>query len=63
MTGKDRTANDMTAKDLTKRKLDERLEGALEDTFPASDPIAVIEPAPTLPEDDFVPESKTGRAR
>lgn len=50
----------MTGKDKkpageTKRKLDEILDEALEDTFPASDPVSVTEPAPTLPEDDIVP--------
>lgn len=57
MTGKDKPA------DPTKRKLDELLEEGLEDTFPASDPVAVTQPAPTLPEDDFIPENKTEKAR
>ena len=57
MTGKDKPA------DPTKRKLDELLEEGLEDTFPASDPVAVTQPAATLPEDDFVPENKTEKAR
>jgi hypothetical protein len=63
MTGKDRTLGDLQQADATQRMLDERLEEGLEDTFPASDPVAVTQPAPTLPEDDFVPESKTEKAR
>jgi hypothetical protein len=31
-----------------KRKLEESLEHGLEDTFPASDPINVTQPAPTV---------------
>jgi hypothetical protein len=59
-----RKAEIMTGKnkqpaDPTKRKLDELLEEGLESTFPASDPVAVTQPAATLPEDDFVPETKT----
>jgi hypothetical protein len=46
MTGKDRKPAD-----AMQRKLDEKLEEALEETFPASDPVAVTEPAPTSPED------------
>lgn len=40
--------------DPTQRKLDEILDRALRDTFPASDAVAVITPAPTLPEDDIL---------
>ncbi|HYD04853.1 MAG TPA: hypothetical protein VEC60_03965 [Reyranella sp.] len=29
-----------------KRKMDEKLDRALKDTFPASDPVSFIEPAP-----------------
>jgi hypothetical protein len=29
-----------------KRRLDEKLDRALEDTFPASDPVAITQPAP-----------------
>ena len=36
-----------------KRKLDEALEEGLEETFPASDPVNVIQPAPTR-EDNHV---------
>jgi hypothetical protein len=39
-------------KEAIKRKLDRALEKGLEDTFPASDAVAVTEPAPTLPGDD-----------
>ena len=57
------TGKDNKPADPKKRKLDDLLEEALEDTFPASDPVAVTEPAPTLPEDDFVPENKTDKPR
>jgi len=36
----------------TKEQLDQALEQGLEDTFPASDPVAVTEPARTPPGDD-----------
>jgi nicotinate phosphoribosyltransferase len=45
MPGKDRKPSDPT-----QRKLDEKLDEALEETFPASDPVSVTEPAPTLPD-------------
>ena len=32
-----------------KAKLNDRLDQALQDTFPASDPVALIEPAPAKP--------------
>ena len=32
-----------------KAKLSDRLDQALQDTFPASDPVALIEPAPAKP--------------
>jgi len=44
MTGKDRKPAD-----ATQRKLDELLEEGLEDTFPASDPVAVTEPGSAPP--------------
>ena len=47
MTGKDRRPADPT-----QRKLDELLEEGLEDTFPASDPVAVTEPGSAPPNDD-----------
>jgi nicotinate phosphoribosyltransferase len=34
-----------------KERLERELEEGLEDTFPASDPVAVTEPAPDDPED------------
>ena len=34
-----------------RRHLDEVLEEGLKETFPASDPVAVVEPAPTRPDD------------
>lgn len=45
MTGKDRRPSDPV-----QRKLDVKLDEALKATFPASDPVAVTEPAPTLPD-------------
>jgi hypothetical protein len=35
------------AKDAEKRRLDEALEEGLEETFPASDPVNVTQPAPS----------------
>jgi len=35
------------AEDAKKRQLDEALEEGLEETFPASDPVNVIQPPPT----------------
>ncbi len=37
--------------DEVKRRLERALDEGLEETFPASDPVAVTEPAPTPPED------------
>ena len=34
-----------------KAKLDERLDRALQDTFPASDPVSLVEPGPAAPGD------------
>jgi hypothetical protein len=38
--------------DERRRRLDEALDEGLEETFPASDPVAVTQPAPTPPGDD-----------
>jgi hypothetical protein len=46
MTGKDRKPADET-----QRKLNDILEEGLEETFPASDAVAVTQPAPTRPLD------------
>ena len=54
------TQKDKKPDDSNKRKLDRILEEALEDTFPASDPVSVTEPAPTPPEDDFVADKDSG---
>lgn len=43
------TENDKKPSDPTQRKLDKKLDEALKATFPASDPVAITEPAPTLP--------------
>jgi len=39
-----------------KERLERALEEGLEGTFPASDPVAITEPAPTPPGDDTEPE-------
>ncbi|HKG00425.1 MAG TPA: hypothetical protein VKB15_07355 [Xanthobacteraceae bacterium] len=39
-----------------KQRLEAALEEGLQGTFPASDPVAVTEPAPTRPGDETVPE-------
>jgi len=44
--------------DEVKRRLDRALEEGLEETFPASDPVAVTEPAPTPPENGRVPPER-----
>lgn len=45
MTGPRSTPNDV--KDPEKRRLDEALEEGLEETFPGSDPVNVIQPPPS----------------
>ena len=35
----------------TERQVDDKLDEALKDTFPASDPVAFIQPAPKQPHD------------
>ena len=45
MTGPRSDRND--AKDAEKRQLDQALEEGLEETFPASDPVNVTQPAPS----------------
>jgi nicotinate phosphoribosyltransferase len=42
-----------------KRRLEEALEEGLKQTFPASDPVAVTEPAPTPPGDETNPEPES----
>lgn len=44
-----------------KRRLDRALDEGLEETFPASDPVAVSEPAPTPPEDGRKGRRKAAR--
>jgi hypothetical protein len=44
-------AKDRKPADPRQRKLDKQLDEALAETFPASDPPAITEPAPTPPED------------
>ena len=42
-------AGDSAASKRDKRRLERELEEGLEETFPASDPVAVLEPAPEHP--------------
>jgi nicotinate phosphoribosyltransferase len=42
----------------TKRRLERALDEGLEETFPASDPVAVTEPAATPPEDGRAPRER-----
>lgn len=44
--------------DEVKRRLERALDEGLEEMFPASDPVAVTEPAPTPPEDGRVPRKR-----
>ncbi|MBS0223898.1 MAG: hypothetical protein JSR91_24490 [Proteobacteria bacterium] len=49
-----------------RRKVDEKLDQALKDTFPASDPVAIAEPSPDESSDrahNKDRKSKTGRKR
>jgi hypothetical protein len=41
-----------------KAKLNDKLDQALADTFPASDPVALVEPAPVKPADQPKPKDK-----
>jgi len=51
MTGPRSDAKDAKdAKDTEKRRLDEALEEGLEETFPGSDPVNVIQPPPSKPD-------------
>jgi hypothetical protein len=49
MTGpiRDSKSAEKTRQSAEKRRLDEALEEGLEETFPASDPVNVTQPAPT----------------
>jgi hypothetical protein len=38
------------AKSAEKRRLDQALEEGLEETFPGSDPVSIIQPAPSKPD-------------
>ena len=42
------------------RRLEKALEEGLRETFPASDPVAVTEPAPTPPGDDSTDHERRG---
>jgi hypothetical protein len=57
---KDRPPSDAGGQSRRKH-LDQLLDQALEDTFPASDPVALLQPAPEPVVEDEAPE-KTGGA-
>jgi hypothetical protein len=38
------------AKSAEKRRLDQALEEGLEETFPGSDPVSIVQPAPSKPD-------------
>ena len=44
-----------------KQKLDRALEEGLEESFPASDPVAVTQPASESPEDSFKTDDERSR--
>jgi hypothetical protein len=46
-----------------KQKVDEKLDQALEETFPGSDPVSFIEPAPVKEQDKELGTVKTGRKK
>ena len=48
--------------DEVRRRLERALDEGLEETFPASDPVAVTEPAPTPPEDGRLPRGRKPRS-
>jgi hypothetical protein len=47
-----RPKGDAGTKERRRRRLERALEEGLEETFPASDAVAVTEPAPTPPDND-----------
>lgn len=42
------------------KKLDRKLDAALKDSFPGSDPVSFVQAAPVKPEDADLPEVKAG---
>lgn len=46
-----------------KRRLEEALEEGLKETFPASDPVAVTEPAATAPGEEIQAEPESSKPR
>jgi hypothetical protein len=47
------TKHDIETKEKRRRRLERALDIGLEETFPASDAVAVTEPAPTPPGNDW----------
>lgn len=47
----------------TKRKADDKLDQALKDSFPSSDPVSIIEPAPEEPETKETKKQKMEKHR
>lgn len=48
------------ADESAEKKLDRKLDAALKDSFPGSDPVSFVEAAPIKPEDAELPEVKAG---
>ena len=46
-----------------KAEMDERLDRALQDTFPASDPVSLVEPGPAGPRDKTPARGRPGKAK
>jgi hypothetical protein len=55
------TAQKSRTKPQPKKHTDDKLDRALEETFPASDPVSFIEPARKEPDDKF--DKNTSRSR
>jgi hypothetical protein len=61
--GKDRAAAERKSEERKNERLNERLDGALErgleDTFPGSDPVSVVQPPPSARDKHEVRQHKT----
>jgi hypothetical protein len=61
---RDETHRDDAAADAKKRRLDKALDKALQDSFPASDPISITQPAPGVEDkEENVPRQPAGQGR
>jgi hypothetical protein len=54
---------DKRADKSAKQKVDEKLDRALEETFPGSDPVSLTEPAPVSEQDKDLSAVKAGKKR